>query len=168
MKQRKYRVEIVDHEFIRERWSEIEEALSRAFSESAFNGRFTRIRPAEHTWEVIHQPEYEGCGHVVAQDAEGRILGAFFAVPVRMSGSEECDLGWMYTDELERAVRREVMDVIIQKTHETVRTAGFRRVVTEMGTEAGAKFLSKRHGYIHAPTKEQFNRWIKELGEEST
>ena len=161
---REYRIEVVDHKFIFNRWQEIKDILYRVFAESTFNGEFTRTRPAEHTWEMITEPYQEGIKHVIALDLDGHILGAFLVIPTyQLPGQEDCDLGWMFTIELYPRFRQEVMVAIINKVHEVTRAAGFKRIITEMGTEVGAKFLSKKFNYIHTPTQGQHNRWTKEL-----
>ena len=68
-----------------------------------------------------------------------------------------------FTIELPLRFRHEVMNAIINKVHEVTKSAGFKRIITEMGTEAGAKFLCKKHNYVHTPTENQQNRWTKEL-----
>lgn len=162
--QREYQVEVVDHEFVFNRWQEIEDILYRVFAESAFNDNFTRTRPAEHTRKMMTGPDREKIKHVMALDLDNEILGAFFAIPVHQSpGKEDCDLGWMFTIELPPRFRQEVMCAIIDKVHEVTKVAGFKRIITEMGTEAGAKFLSKKYGYIHTPLQDKPNRWTKEL-----
>ena len=113
---------------------------------------------------MITEPDREGIKHVIALDLDNNILGAFFVIPsYQPLGREECDIGWMFTIELHRRFRHEVMDAIVNKVHEVIKSAGFKRIVTEMGTEAGARFLSKKHNYIHTPTKTKYNRWTKEL-----
>jgi len=51
------------------------------------------------------------------------------------------------------------MNSIIEKIHEVTRKSGFSRITTEMGTEAGAIFLCKNHGYVHTLTPEKNNRY---------
>jgi hypothetical protein len=160
---REYRIEVVDHEYVLNRWQEIEEILYRVFAESKFNGSFARTRPAEHTYKILTEPYQEGIKHVMALDSNNNILGAFFAIPAyRPPGKENCDLGWMFTIELHKRFRHEVMKAIINKVHEVTKAAGFKRIITEMGTEAGANFLSKKYNYVHTPTENQYNRWTKE------
>ncbi len=161
---RKFSIGVFDRNFVLSRWEEIDSILYRVFGNSSFNGKFTRTRPAEHTWKMLHEPDREGVKHVIAIDANNEILGAFFAIPAERSpGKEDCDLGWMFTIELYPRFRHEVMNAIIDKVHEVTKAAGFKRIITEMGTEAGAKFLSKKHGYVHTPLGEVTNRWTKEL-----
>jgi hypothetical protein len=45
--------------------------------------------------------------------------------------------------------------------HEELAKSGHEAVVSEMGTEAGARYLSRRHGYVTAPLGDEKNRWIK-------
>ena len=161
---REYKIEIVDHQYILKRWQEIEAILYRVFGDSKFNSNFVRTRPAEHTWKNLIEPYQEGLMHVIALDLDENILGAFFLIPsYQPEGKEDCDLGWMFAIELYPKFRHEIISAITEKVHEITKNAGFKRIITEMGTEAGAKFLSKKYGYIHTPTPEQSNRWTKEL-----
>ncbi len=64
----------------------------------------------------------------------------------------------MFTIELHPRFRHEVLNTIVYQVHQVNKNAGFARIITEMGTEAGVKFLSNKHGYIHTPTPENFNR----------
>lgn len=161
---RNYRIEVVDHTFVLNRWQEIQDIIYRVFAKSAFNENFTRTRPAEHTWKMITEPYQEGLKHVMALDLDDDILGAFFAIPAyQPPGKEDCDLGWMFTIELYPRFRQEVIVAIVDQVHKVTQAAGFKRIITEMGTEAGAKFLAKKYGYIHTPTEDQSNRWTKEL-----
>ena len=162
--QRDYRVEIVDNQLVLSRWQEIQKILLRVFRDSHFNDDFKCTRPVEHTWEKIHEPSKLNIKHVMAFDADDEILGAFFVIPThRPPGKEDCDIGWMFTIELHTRFRLQVLDSIVKEVHSTIKTAGFKRIITEMGTEAGASFLTKKYGYIHTPTEQQNNRWIKEL-----
>ncbi|NER25853.1 MAG: hypothetical protein F6J96_35200 [Symploca sp. SIO1C2] len=161
---RDFVVKVVDHQYILQRWQEIEAILSRVFGDSKFNSNFAKTRPAEHTLKNLTEPYQAGLVHVIALDADENILGAFFVIPASQpEGKEDCDLGWMFTIELYPKFRQEIMSAITEKVHEVTKNAGFKRIITEMGTEAGAKFLSKKYGYLHTPTTKQSNRWTKEL-----
>ena len=161
---RDYTIKVVDSNFVLNRWEEIEAILYRVFGDSNFNDNFVRTRPAEHTYKNLIKPYQQGLKHIIALDSDSNILGAFFVIPAyKPEGKEDCDLGWMFTIELLPRFRHEVMNAIIDKVHEVTRNAGFARIITEMGTEAGAKFLAKKHGYIHTPTPDKLNRWTKEL-----
>ncbi len=161
---RDFKIEVVDSEYVLNRWEEIEKILYRVFGDSNFNDNFVRTRPAEHTYKNLTKPDQQGLKHIIALDLDNNILGAFFVIPsYKPEGKEDCDLGWMFTIELLPRFRHEVMNAIIEKVHEVTRNAGFARIITEMGTEAGAKFLCKKHGYIHTPTSDKQNRWTKEL-----
>ena len=69
----------------------------------------------------------------------------------------------MFTIELYLKFRHEVLNAFVDQVHEVTKNAGFARIITEMGTETGAKFLSKKHAYIHTPTPENINILTKEL-----
>ena len=90
--------------------------------------------------------------------------GIFFVIPAyKPEGKKDCDLGWIFTIELHLKFRYEVLNAIVYQVHEVTKNAGFARIITEMETETGAKFLSKKHAYIHTPTPENLNILTKEL-----
>ncbi len=159
-----YKVEVVDSAFVLARWSEIDAILYRVFGDSQFNDKFGRSRPKEHTLENLKEPYQEGIKHILAFDSNDNVLGAFFVIPTQKpEGKDDCDLGWMFTIELHQQLRHEVANAIVDKVHQVTQRAGFSRIITEMGTKAGARFLAKKHGYVHTPTEEKLNRWTKEL-----
>ncbi len=148
---RDYRIEVLDSEFVLNRWDEIKEILESVFRDSQFNGdsqygdKYSSNRPINHTWKNITEPYQEGLKHIIALDLDNNILGAFLVIPCsNPEGKESCDIGWFFTIELYPRFRHEVMNAIIDKVHEVVKQAGFKRIITNMGTEAGAKFLSKK------------------------
>ncbi|MGC4094618.1 MAG: hypothetical protein QM756_43215 [Polyangiaceae bacterium] len=52
---------------------------------------------------------------------------------------------------------------VVQSGLAVLREAGFKRVVTNVGTVEGAHFLESYHGFIHAPSDSQEDRWEREL-----
>ncbi len=167
---RDYKIEVVDSKFVLNRWDEIKEILESVFRDYAFNGdsqdgeKYSRNRPINHTWKKINEPDQEGLKHIIALDLDNNILGAFFVVPdSNPEGIEDCDPGWFFSVELYPRFRHEIINALFNKAHEIIKNAGFKRIVANMGTEAGAKFLSKKHGYIHTPNPERYNTWTKEL-----
>ena len=161
-----YIVKIVEHDFVKQRWSEIELLIINAFSHSKFNGEYLLEElPIQWTWEAVNKPVRKGLKHVVAVNIEEKILGAFFCIPTyRYEHEISCDLGWLFTSyDLSYRERIRICDAIVERTHEELRNAGFKKVITDIGTEAGVKYLSKRHGYIHRPLEENANRWEKDL-----
>lgn len=158
-------------EEVQERWSEVEEAMRKAFVGSEFNDGCGVWRPLDCTMESS-QPEVRSAyRHVVALH-EGKIVGAWFRIPVEKSHERDwCDPGWFFTSsEFDRrfsdgtgSPRAQVADAIVNKAHEMMRAAGFTRIVTNMGTVAGARFMQRRHGYIHQPRPEKANTWLKVL-----
>lgn len=161
---RHYTVQVVDHNFISDHWQKIEPILDDVFSNSEFSSDFDRTRPVEHTLETIRKHPVEDIAHVIVTDEDNQILGAAFCIPVRLqSGSKECDLGWFFTANLHRRFRYQVLKSMASKVHQITAEAGFESIVTEMGTEAGARIMSRRFGYQHMPTENQPNRWVKKL-----
>ncbi len=162
---KKYRIEVVDHEYIFNRWEEIDYIIYDAFEGAEFNDGYTVARPINYTWTNIVAPYQKGLKHVIALDENDNILGAFFMIPsYKPAGREDCDIGWMFTIKLyPRVFRHSVIHDIVDKVHEVVRNAGYARIITNMGTKAGGRYLCTKHGYIHTPIPEKNNRYTKEL-----
>ncbi|NEU71269.1 hypothetical protein PI95_001395 [Hassallia byssoidea VB512170] len=162
---KKFVIELVEHSFIIQRWDEIEALIVNAFNESSFNDGYTVESLLREILDADTKQFIEGLKHVIALSEENKILGSCFCVPTsKMDNETGADVGWFFTSsELSQLKKLKVADAIMTKVHEEMRKAGFQQVITDMGTQAGAKFFSKRFGYIHSPIAEQSNRWIKEL-----
>jgi hypothetical protein len=106
--------------------------------------------------------------HVLAEDPYGGLAGGWFQIAVARGPDEsDADPGWFLASPapispaLMSHTRHDVADAVALAAHDLLKEAGFTRVVTNMGTQAGANFLSRRHGYVHEPTCSQQNRWVK-------
>ncbi|MDE5107019.1 MAG: hypothetical protein O4808_08130 [Trichodesmium sp. St17_bin3_1_1] len=75
---RDHKIDVVESEFILNRWDEIDAILYRVFADSEFNDNFVRTRPAEHTLKNLREPYQEGIKHIIALDLDDYILGDFF------------------------------------------------------------------------------------------
>lgn len=163
-----FRVLIVDGATVIRRWDDIEAAMRHAFDGSAFNDGFAVWRPLTHTREGAEGPGREKYRHALALNADDAIIGGFFRVPVQREPEEtDADLGWFFAsvpDSDAGYSRRDVADEIVITANALSKRAGFSRIVTNMGTAAGARFLRDRHSYIHEPlTHDKQNRWEKYL-----
>jgi hypothetical protein len=161
-----YVIKLVEHKFIKNIWLELEILMKKAFSESIFNEDYKEEeRPLEYTWSTVNNPSRQGLKHLIALNQEGKILGAVFGVPTyRYENETSCEIGWFFTsDDLMPEQRREIAYELIESVHEEVKNAGFKEVITDIGTEAGARYLSTHHGYVHRPLKNNMNRWVKDL-----
>lgn len=160
-----YKIEVVNHNFIKKQWNEIEKIIKNAFIGSKFNDGYNIIRPIQYTWDNIHKPYRKGLKHIVAINEQNEIIAACFLVPTEKYEEEtSCDIGWFFTSpSLSLIQRSRVIDAIAKKVHEEVKKAGFLKIVTNMGTKKGAEYMNKKHNYILEPTKEQENRWVKYL-----
>jgi hypothetical protein len=158
-----WETKLVSSAFIESRWDELRELLTAAFSDTALSDGFTVERPAQHTREEIHKPGGSKLGHVVAVGPDGEVLGAALCLPTdRPEGAVSCDLGWFFTSpHLGGLERARIGNAIAVRAHEELAKSGYEMVVTEMGTEGGADYLSRKHGYVPAPFGSRQNRWIK-------
>lgn len=158
---------LVDESFMKRRWDDIETALRHSFEHSQFNDDgYTADNPVNFTRNGIEGRLGPGIKHLVALDGKGMVLGGLFCVQTeRLEGQEAAtDVGWLFAlPEIDRDTRRQMVDTFFERLFQTLRDAGFKRIETNLGTLAGSKSLSRRYGFVHAPTSEQTNRWIKEL-----
>jgi len=162
---RKHTVLMVDHPFLKKRWPEVEKSIDSAFSGSKFIGRGTVEGVINNTKANLEKPERKEDRHVVALDKNGEIVGACFSVPLKRGFFQRSSgLGWFFTSpELSTRERVAVADEIFDRVHAEMGAAGFKKIITSMGTEEGAKYLSKRFGYVQKPTRMDMNRWEKKL-----
>jgi hypothetical protein len=73
-------------------------------------------------------------------------------------------VGWLFTaNTLSHTRSEEIGDAVIQRGHEELTKTGYEAVVTGMGTEAIALYMSGRHRYLAAPIEHKSDRWIKSL-----
>ncbi|WP_331742820.1 hypothetical protein [Kitasatospora sp. NBC_01300] len=159
-------IRLVDEHFMKARWDDIETTLRRTFRDSSFNDSgYTVDNPVDFTRSAVHGGLGPGIKHLVALDDSGHLMGGFFCIPTeRGEGQEATDIGWFFSvPELDRDHRRAMVDAFVERMFQTLREAGFKRIETNMGTPAGAKALGQRYGFVHAPTAEHANRWLREL-----
>lgn len=147
-----------------DRWPSVAPEIHGFFAGAAMNSGWAEGRPAEHTRSVLTGQDSGKFVHALAIDATDEVRGALFCIPSLRQADEDADPGWFSTSpKLASEDRRRLADNLWALAHEVMRCAGFSRVVTSMGTEAGARFLATRHGYVHEPTEDEDNRWVREL-----
>lgn len=156
---------IADADALWGRWNDIETVVRVAFEGAAFNDGYRVDRPLAHTRAGIDGSDRARYRHVLAEDRHGGLAGGWFRIAVAREPDEvDADPGWFFASSAPMSHRRrEVADAVVIAAHELLKQAGFIRVVTNMGTQAGANFMSGRHGYVHEPTCEQQNRWVRTL-----
>lgn len=157
-------VSVIGAEQCEGRWPEIEAAITAAFEGARFMAGFDAGSPLIHTRAGLTAPVSHTCRHIIVESDE-RLLGASFRVPsVRPDGVADADPGWFFiARDLPGRDKITVADSLVARSHEMMRTAGFARVVTNMGTRSGAALLRRRFGYRHEPLGDQDNRWVHDL-----
>jgi hypothetical protein len=135
-----YEVRLVTSPFIEERWVEASDLLGAACS-----------------WSKLR--------HVVAVGSDGSLLGGLFCLPLdRPADETRCGVGQFFTAEtLSDAESEEIGDAVMERAHQELAEAGYEAVVTGLGTESTARYMSERHRYLPAPVGDQQDRWIKSL-----
>ena len=162
----RYEVKRVGSSFLEKRWNELAGLLEAAFSSAEFlEPGSTADRPARDTYTRVHGPGAVELGHVVAFDGDGGIVGAQLCLPLDGRKDERrCEVGWFFTvNTLSDVQQEEIGDAVMHRTHDELVRSGYESVVTGMGTEAIAAFMSWRHRYLPAPLNKQRDRWIKSL-----
>jgi hypothetical protein len=146
------------------RWPDFEAAIDDAFRGARFMPGFDARSPLTHTLAGFADNLRDTYRHVVVE-TDDRLLGASFRVPAERPGDVlDADPGWFFiARDLPGRVKIEVADALVAQSHQLMRMAGFTRVVTNMGTYAGAALLRRRHGYQPVPPGDQHNRWVHEL-----
>ncbi|MFE7528362.1 hypothetical protein ACFU7Y_21965 [Kitasatospora sp. NPDC057542] len=159
-------ISLVDESVMRSRWDDVEDALRRAFAGSHFNDEgYTVDNPINYTRSVVEGRLGPGFKHLLALDDAGSVIGGFFCIQTELKGSTTAhDIGWIFAvPEIDRPMRREMIDTFMQRAFATLREAGFRRIESNMGTRAGGASLSRHYGFVHSPVPGNDNRWVKEL-----
>jgi len=159
-----FSVELVDSETMRENWESIETALYAAFTGADYSiPDYTVDNPVNFTRKGIDGQLGTGLHHVLTRSNDGQVLGGIFCIPTeRVEHETDCDVGWVFItpDIASFRDRLAIMDTMVGLVLDTVRNAGYKRMVTKMGTTAGGKSLSKRYGLNHEPIAGEENRWV--------
>jgi hypothetical protein len=146
-------------------WDKIEDLLTRSFEGSPFSDGYGPERPIEHTREGIRGELGFTVMHALAEKTDdGSIIGGVFCLPAgRPEDTYDADIGWMCAaPEIGIIQRSIVLQGLITTVKLALNGAGYRRIVTSMGTPAGAKAVS-RYGFEHSPTDDMPNRWVSSL-----
>lgn len=144
---------------------ELTVAIKEAFAGAEFCDGFGPDSPVQHSQAGIIGPERDVYRHVVAR-IRSEIVGATFRVPVALpdGGGLDADPGWYFASPtLGLRTQLLVAAALIEQSHRLMKEAGFARVVTNMGTRAGANYLERRWGYVQCPVEGATNRWIRKL-----
>jgi len=158
-----FTVQLVSNKVMRRHWNTVENALIIAFSDERIkflNENFTSERPIEHTREAVWRTDEPGMSHILSFDMNHQIAGGILCVPTIPNGREITDVGWFFLmPNVGIKTRRELNDAMMDKLVSTLRTAGYKRIVTEMGTKAGAEICSRYYGFMDFGQK----KWVKYL-----
>lgn len=162
---RDFKVVLVDNDVVRARWPEIEAAVRDAFAPAEYSDPAKTI---ENVLQYI-QGGLDGrlrpaLGHALAISATDEVVGAVFCVTTgREPGETSCDIGYIFTSpQVGGRVRLDMLNRLMNLVFDTLRSCGFEWIITDMGTVAGAKAIGRRF-FVHAPTAEKSNRWVREL-----
>ncbi len=162
---RNIKIVLVDNNVVRDRWPEIEAVVRDAFATAEFSD------PTKTTESVLQYIQrgldgrlHSALGHVLAISTTDKVIGAVFCVPTEREPDEtSCDIGYIFTSpQVGGRVRLDMLNRLMNLVFDTLRSCGFERIITDMGTVAGAKTIGRRF-FVHAPTLEKSNRWVREL-----
>jgi hypothetical protein len=163
---RPHEIRVVDRDYLRQRHAAFEGAIREAFAKSTFSHPSYSVEDAVGTSIGKNAMEGDGIRNVVAVGEGDKILGAVFKVPVKKLGPlDHSGFGWFFTSPgLGPREKIKVADSMIDETKGLMRKAGYRNILVTMGTEEGARYLQKRHGFRQAGADSQGRKlWVKEL-----
>ncbi|MBO1419940.1 hypothetical protein [Streptomyces sp. FH025] len=159
------RILLVDAAYMASRWDDVVSALNSAFAQSVFNDEgYTADNPVTYTRAGVDGKLGPGVKHLVVLDESDTVIGGWFCIQtVRAADEAECDTGWFFVvPGVDRTTRRQIVEELATKAFQTMRDAGFQRIVSNMGTVPGAKSMT-RYGFVHEPTDTKHNRWTRQL-----
>lgn len=115
-------IKVVNHDFLKARWPEIEAFIRYEFQGSEFNDGFTVEIPLWHISQGIGGSLGQGIKHVLALSDEEKILAAAFCIPAFRAGEQDsCDIGWfLSSSELSKIRKMKALDQVFEKVHEMV------------------------------------------------
>jgi hypothetical protein len=158
-------VRVVDNHFIHAHQEEVEHLIRSALEHAEFYEGLNVNRPIWHMRKFGTNVDDPTMRHIVATSA-GRLRAAFLCVASapRRPNQEEIDVGWFVVEpDLPLEVRHAILNDVVCRGLGVLREAGFKRIVTNVGTVEGARFVEKFHGFVHAPNDLQEDRWVREL-----
>lgn len=161
-----HEIKVVDRDYLRNRHAEFESAMREAFAKSKFSHPTYSVEDAIGTSIGENALKGGDIKNVVAVGEGDKILGAVFRVPVQKIGPlDHSAFGWFFTAPgIGPRERVKVADSMINETKGLMRKAGYRTILTTMGTEEGARYLQKRHGFRQVGADPQGRKlWVKEL-----
>lgn len=164
-------IRLVDSDFLINIWADVEATLRKTYAAADFSDEFSAggvesvNGPLDWTRSGINGALGREFKHLIALGQAGQIFGGIFCVPAsRNEGETGCDVGWIFVvPEASPALRRSILDEMMERLDNWLRECGFERIVTDVGTRAGAKSFSRYYGWVYSPLPEESNRWIKEL-----
>lgn len=161
----RYSVSLLSSASLLDRWAEMSALMNRVFAESEFSHGFYAERPAEFTLGEISGLRANQLEHVVALSADNQFLGGILCLrTVPPIDDIFSDVGWFFVDtSLPPLARMRVGDSLFSHAFAAMANSGYEYIVTEMGTQKGEDFLSKRHSMIPAPSGGKSNRWLLSL-----
>jgi len=142
-------------------WKEISSFIVSSFQKAEFNKGYNL--------KIVHAEIFKNISskgqnlHITAHNDEQEIIGAIFTIPSSNKMKiEACDIGWFVTSAcLSPRYKLVVCDMMINNLYQMLIEAGFKKVITEMGTKNGEKLFSKRYGYTRIEANK--NNWVKHL-----
>jgi hypothetical protein len=161
-----HKIRVVDRAYLRERHTDFEKAMREAFAKSKFSHESYSVEDAIGTSIGKNAMEGNDIRNVIATEKGDKILGAVFRVPVQKTGAiDHTSFGWFFTSPgIGPRERITVADSIINEASGLLKKAGYRNILTTMGTEEGERYLQKRHGFRHVGADSQGRKlWVKEL-----
>jgi hypothetical protein len=158
-----YTVTLATNEAVAQQWNQLKDTMRGAFEGATYiqPGR-TVSNGLRHIRRALDGELDLSVGHAVAIGPDAAIEGGIFCVPTdRDPEQTDADIGWVFiSPEIPVRVAPKVMDGLVAVVRQTLVSAGYQRLVTQMGSVEGARVFCSRYDVAHAPLPEQPNRYI--------
>lgn len=160
-----FTINIIDNQKLVELWDSLKPLIYESFKSARFNSGYTSHDVLLETETEIFVYKDLDTKHILAFNLANNVIGGLLCIyGDTILHTTECEVGWFFTTpNLSSREKVIVGDEILKSTHSLAKRLGYDKIVTEIGTKEGEKFLSKRFGYYYSPLSQKKNRWIKNL-----
>lgn len=145
-------------------WPLILPVLKQSFHNVDFNQGFTVDTVVDEIEIEFSRKSKSDTRHLIAYSG-AEIVGCVFSIQLnRKDEIDTTEVGWFFTSPtLDTRQRIKLATELITQTHDIVTAAGFEKIVTEIGTKGGERFLKKKFGYYNVSKSRDENKWESKL-----
>gem|GEM_PF-6509496 len=136
--------------------------MRNSFRDVSFNDKYSLDGVISETFDLLKNNKSDH-KHIIITDEFGKIVAGLFNIPDTNTNNDTFyDVGWFFiSSDLSKSKRLLIADMMVVFFHDKIKSLGYKKVVTQMGTKSGENLFSKRYGY--EKINENRNQWIKIL-----